>query len=309
MSMPWALWTPCVDPGPKPRPLDSLRGTVHGIYSLYQTRRNFQRAPISVRRTSDNATIDILFDANGVVDATAIGNHCGASTGYIVEWRDQQPGSTRTATADSTSRQYQIWTGSAIRKAPGTNTIAAYIEDTTRGYSANIGSTYNGTGYTAVVAASFTNTVVGSDNGISNFPRFAGLTSSTNNDSGGSARAGLIARKGGQTPAATWTCLRTNAELSTKAGVYSTFASVFSIFDGTNHTMYVDGVAGTSAISTSSFSATKLLLTNRGGATLPTPSSCPGAYVTEFLFIPRGIDSVDRALIHSYHSTVLGTPA
>lgn len=44
---------------------------------------------IKVRRESDNATLDIGFDANGDLDTAAIATFCGSSQGTIQVWYDQ----------------------------------------------------------------------------------------------------------------------------------------------------------------------------------------------------------------------------
>ena len=47
---------------------------------------------LRIQRVSDNATQDIGFDGNGIVDVAAIASFCGASNGRIFFWYDQLTG-------------------------------------------------------------------------------------------------------------------------------------------------------------------------------------------------------------------------
>jgi|TARA_R110000772_G_scaffold13229_9_gene39535 hypothetical protein len=72
---------------------------------------------IRIRRSSDNAELDIGFAGDGFVDASAITTHCGVSDGFIVTWYDQS-GNGYNATQSTAGSQAQIatageWDGDA----------------------------------------------------------------------------------------------------------------------------------------------------------------------------------------------------
>lgn len=72
---------------------------------------------IRIRRSSDNAELNIGFAGDGFVDASAITTHCGVSDGFIVTWYDQS-GNGYNATQGSAGSQAQIatageWDGDA----------------------------------------------------------------------------------------------------------------------------------------------------------------------------------------------------
>lgn len=66
---------------------------------------------LNIQRMSDNATQDIGFDANGVVDTAAIAAFCGASDGRLVSWYNQMDGSVG-LNAPSAGTRPRIYVGS-----------------------------------------------------------------------------------------------------------------------------------------------------------------------------------------------------
>jgi hypothetical protein len=67
--------------------LDAFTGAA-GAYSLRQLRAA-QTLCCRIRRSSDNAEINIGFDASGNFDSVAALAHCGAGSGFITTWYDQ----------------------------------------------------------------------------------------------------------------------------------------------------------------------------------------------------------------------------
>jgi len=59
-----------------------------GIYSIRRVRAAYTGPCMRVRRSSDNAEIDVFW-ANGLVDSAAIMAHVGAGSGFVTTWYDQ----------------------------------------------------------------------------------------------------------------------------------------------------------------------------------------------------------------------------
>lgn len=58
-------------------------------FSMRKLRSAYAGDALQVKRTSDNATLDVGFDGNGDLDKSAIETFCGASDGRISIWYDQ----------------------------------------------------------------------------------------------------------------------------------------------------------------------------------------------------------------------------
>lgn len=73
-----------------PRPvLDLLSVPSAAAYSTRRLRTTYTGNAIRVRRSSDNAELDIGFDSNGNLNTSALLTHCGANNGFVVTWYDQ----------------------------------------------------------------------------------------------------------------------------------------------------------------------------------------------------------------------------
>jgi hypothetical protein len=75
-----------------PPPLDTVTGSA-AAYSLRRIRTAYAGSAIRVRRSNDNAELDIGFSGN-VLNTAALLTHCGANSGFITTWYDQS-GNTR----------------------------------------------------------------------------------------------------------------------------------------------------------------------------------------------------------------------
>jgi hypothetical protein len=69
--------------------LDQMTSPVVYAYSLRKLREAYSGAAVNVRRSSDNTTQDIGFDANGDFDSASLLSFCGAGDGYIAKWYEQ----------------------------------------------------------------------------------------------------------------------------------------------------------------------------------------------------------------------------
>ena len=92
--------------------LDQLGITAAGAYSLRQVR---SAAPLAcrVRRSSDNAELNVGFTASGELNTAELLNHCGAGDGFVTTWYDQS-GNGRHATKSTPEIQPQIVSNGAL---------------------------------------------------------------------------------------------------------------------------------------------------------------------------------------------------
>ena len=84
-----------------PQMLDTIPGSM-AAYSLRKLKQSAGFA-IQVRRSSDNATRNIGFDANGNLDTTSLKTFVGTGTGYVTTWYDQSDN-------DNNATQYDVTT-------------------------------------------------------------------------------------------------------------------------------------------------------------------------------------------------------
>jgi hypothetical protein len=91
---------------PNPGALDGLGASVYtqavGAYALRRLFGAYTGPQIRLRRSTDNAEVDVTFDKYGHPVNFDVGGWLGAATGYIVTWYDQGPNATHT-TAYGTS--------------------------------------------------------------------------------------------------------------------------------------------------------------------------------------------------------------
>jgi hypothetical protein len=109
------------------------------------------------------------------------------------------------------TREYRIWSGTAITTIGSCGKPFAFIDAEDRGYTFSI-PTLTRTALSAVLVGSLGNGVVNSTPG----GRFMSLldSSSTNTDGAATTRAILIGRAGGTTPSSSWQVYRTMLSLS-----------------------------------------------------------------------------------------------
>lgn len=92
-------------------------------YSLRKLRTAYAGSAVRVRRTSDNAELDIGFDANGDLDTVSLQTFIGASNGRIKTWYDQS-GNARNFTNTVTTTQPVIADAGVISSFNGRPTIS-----------------------------------------------------------------------------------------------------------------------------------------------------------------------------------------
>ena len=97
--------------------LDTYSGAA-AAYSLRKLRTAYTGNAITVRRSSDNTSQNIGFDANGNLDTTSLLSFVGAGNGFVSTWFDQS-GSGRNATQATANNQPQIVSSGTISTLNG----------------------------------------------------------------------------------------------------------------------------------------------------------------------------------------------
>lgn len=102
--------------------LDTYTGAA-AAYSLRKLRSGYTGNAITVRRSSDNTSQQIGFDANGNLNTTSLLSFVGAGNGFVTTWFDQS-GNGRDATQVIATNQPQIVSGGVIYLDKGKPVIA-----------------------------------------------------------------------------------------------------------------------------------------------------------------------------------------
>lgn len=92
--------------------------TAYLAFSLRRMDAYYDGPAIRVRRSSDDAELDIEFKADGDLDLDAMTEFVGASTGYVTTWYDQS-GNSRHATAIAANQPFIIFAGALVVGANG----------------------------------------------------------------------------------------------------------------------------------------------------------------------------------------------
>ena len=280
---------------------DFLAATPVAFMGLRLLDGNYAGPLIKVRRVDAGATLDIYPTSTGALDTAAIATFCGAAVGTIATIYDQS-GAGRNATTAVTTREYRIWTGSAITTIGTSGKPFAFIDAEDRGYTFSI-PTLTGTSLSAVLVGSLGNGVVNSTAG----GRFMSLldSSSTNTDGAATTRAILIGRAGGTTPSSSWQVYRNNAQLAAAATAYDTVEQISTIFDGTNVSLRRNNGSAVQAASSAAFNGTRIALGFAGNSTFRSP---PGSYVAEWWFFSTALSAADRDELYADEKAFFGLP-
>ena len=114
-------------------PFVGLLDTYPNAAAAYSVRRlssTYTGALMEVRRSSDNTTQNIGYDANGDLDTTALLAFVGAGDGFVRTWYDQS-GNTNNATQTTASAQPKIITSGAFTLENG-KPLISHIDGATQ---------------------------------------------------------------------------------------------------------------------------------------------------------------------------------
>jgi hypothetical protein len=98
--------------------IDQVGVSAQVAFSTRKLRTAYAGSALRVRRSSDNAELDIGFLANGDLNTTALLAHTGAGNGFVVTWYDQS-GNGNDVTQATALAQPQIVAGGSIHAING----------------------------------------------------------------------------------------------------------------------------------------------------------------------------------------------
>ncbi|MFO0115483.1 MAG: arabinofuranosidase catalytic domain-containing protein, partial [Betaproteobacteria bacterium] len=98
--------------------LDQVSVASAAAYSLRKVRAAYTGNAIRVRRSSDNAELDIGFTASGDLDTAALLTFVGSGSGFVTTWYDQS-GNARNATQTTAGNQPRIVNAGVLDIANG----------------------------------------------------------------------------------------------------------------------------------------------------------------------------------------------
>lgn len=234
-------------------------------YSLRKLFTAYSGNAIEVRRSSDNTTQDIGFDANGDLDTTSLLSFVSGGSGYIRTWYDQS-GHGYHQQQTTNANQYRIVNSGAVETK--NNRPAARVTGTGQGMRlvSGTGFTYAGNAVTLAMVAAFSN-------GVTSFaPRFVTLLPTGLSDVD-PAGAVLLYRRGSATPEEKWALRRNNVDYATLGGQYGTLQGVVSQINGSTYVLSVDGASGTGTATIGNFSVQEVTLGYSGSAYLSATDS------------------------------------
>ena len=122
---------------------DKLLDTYTGAAAAYSVRKldkDYTGNCMRIRRDSDDSETDIGFDSSGDLDTAAIASHCGSASGHVVTWYDQS-GNSNNATQSNSSKQPQIYNGSAVITVNGKPSLLHVSNNNCLSRSTNITGT------------------------------------------------------------------------------------------------------------------------------------------------------------------------
>jgi hypothetical protein len=98
--------------------LDRLSVGVAAAYSLRKLRTAYTGTAIRVRRSSDNAELDVGFTASNDLDTAALLAHVGSGSGFVTTWYDQSS-NVRNATQITAGSQPRIVSNGVLETVNG----------------------------------------------------------------------------------------------------------------------------------------------------------------------------------------------
>jgi len=220
-------------------PLDDLPAPA-AAYSVARRLLSAYEGPlIRVRRSSDNAELDIGYDAAGDLDATALLTFCGVGDGFLPKLYDQS-GNVRDGSEATAGNQLRLVASGVLdtqNSKPTANSNFTSIK------SLDFSWSHSGNSLTAVAVATLTN------NGPP-YARFVSVSTAYGAFDYDNVSSALILGRNGTTESHAGYRID---PLGAKSMTYDVPASIAGKFDGTNYTAYTNGAAGTPTASNGNF--------------------------------------------------------
>jgi len=99
--------------------------TTDVAYSLRKLRAEYTGNAIRVRRSQDDAEIDIGFNDDGSLNTDLIASHCADKNGFVTKWYDQS-GNSRDAVQATSTKQPAIYEAGAHVKDSGSRSFVKF---------------------------------------------------------------------------------------------------------------------------------------------------------------------------------------
>jgi hypothetical protein len=257
--------------------LDQILAAPNSAYSLRRLTVKYNGPIITVRRSSDSATMNIYTTPNGDLDTAAILAFVGSNTGFVTTWFDQS-GLGNNATQSTAADQPYVVLSGALQTNGGvagvrfTNGAATSIYIASFKFAApSTNFTFNEVGSTDTVTGN-TNNVFGTDtnNGFTVSGMYKQVTKFAFN------RSGVSTTVTAGTPSAG-----------------SLFISTLTYTSGNTATSYLNGVAGTPTTSIN-YTNGAAGVWQMGNFALATNSDNLKGYISEHITFPSVISTADQ---------------
>lgn len=111
-------------PGGLTSPLDSISAPLYAAYGMRRLVTTWTGPIVTVRRSSDNATLDVYAAGDGWIDIAALLAWCGTASAYVTKWWDQS-GSGRHADQTTASAQPMLVDSGAMITLGGRPAVRA----------------------------------------------------------------------------------------------------------------------------------------------------------------------------------------
>ncbi len=235
-----------IDPG-FAKPVDSVAGA-SAAFGLRKLKAAYAGSAIRVRRSSDNTEKDIGFDTLANLDVPTLMNFVGTDSAYVKTWYDQS-GNGYDASQTTAANQPRIVNAGVLDTQAGRP--ALYFNGTATYMTTGTTMSITGTGATALA-------VVNMDSATPAYGRvMSGKANGDANDDASTTSACFFCRNNGS---GVISGFRQNASQGsiTVSGVYGQVAQMTALYDGTNNTLRLNGVAGTSVASSGNFGINQL---------------------------------------------------
>jgi hypothetical protein len=299
-----------LSPAPTSSPLilNQLSVMAAAAYSLRLINLSFSGKCINVRRSSDNAVIDIGF-VNGVLDTSTLMSFVGAGNGYIAIWYDQS-GNGFNLVQSTAAYQPQIVSSGSLLTLKSLPTIQFGVNAATNTLlQATVNSVLTG-------LSNFTGNSIASLNGATSdgYGRILSIqyTGSANDFSSVTSAIPILQNAGGLTSIYSY---RMPGGFLSNTSVTSAAATIFtSVNSGATSIIYANGTQGSTATNTGgAYALGSSLWLNTGNwafsAGAPITGGGNDAFIgrqSELIVFPSALSSTDRQTLEhnqeSYYS-------
>ena len=150
-------------PGGPASPLDALAASLYAVFGLRRLLATWSGPLVTVRRSSDGATMDVYAAGDGWIDTAALLAWCGTASAYVTRWWDQT-GRGQHAEQGTASAQLRIVNAGtleqyagrpAIRSLAGTRMLASMVSTPAKPVTIAVGFQLNISDLTSSAARIF----------------------------------------------------------------------------------------------------------------------------------------------------------